>query len=468
MDHEEEFLNLYFIQVSQLCADKAKESVDKERELCKQAQMGPWGMLLMHLPQIAVAERSYADLGFLHTKNKGFLRKDNSLRTVYESLKSDLRRLDEITRGTNTIGATVAEVSFQLCQFITARIQLIDFYEKMYNMSLNSKIMKHQELLLSIETIVEGHLLSCSHLALTPIKTALTLECEILVQLIRAHVEIQNWCFLPSLMALYGAQARMTAWERTLQSKEVFYAYSNYIKFNKILRNLLFCIWPYKSLATRVSKVQFSFFQSWKLGFGATFLKANQQPALFLWLVKLKNAILAKCSLYFHTTLSQQASPGEMRSIMSKQSIDYYHKMQSFQRKHDILGVLIVFDSVGIENSGPGYRHPRRDTELSETFSIVVSCPSNFVQRTIHWSNIQNKIKERYSELSLMDKIIYTKSLEDLCTYAMVNTDPRMTFICIYETIKQKDKESHVTAFMTDLCTQLKCNKTYECLKLSK
>lgn len=38
--------------------------------------MGPWGMLLMHLPQIAVAEHSYADLGFLHTKNKGFLRKD--------------------------------------------------------------------------------------------------------------------------------------------------------------------------------------------------------------------------------------------------------------------------------------------------------------------------------------------------------------------------------------------------------
>lgn len=38
--------------------------------------MGPWGMLLMHLPQIAVVERSYVDLGFLHTKNKGFLRKD--------------------------------------------------------------------------------------------------------------------------------------------------------------------------------------------------------------------------------------------------------------------------------------------------------------------------------------------------------------------------------------------------------
>lgn len=47
------------------------------------------------------------------------------------------------------------------------------------------------------------------------------LECEILVQLTKAQVEIQNWKFLPTLMALYGAQTRMSAWERTLQSKEV-------------------------------------------------------------------------------------------------------------------------------------------------------------------------------------------------------------------------------------------------------
>lgn len=50
----------------------------------------------------------------------------NSLRTVYESLKSDLRRLEEMTKGTNSVGTAVANVSNQLCQFITARIQLID------------------------------------------------------------------------------------------------------------------------------------------------------------------------------------------------------------------------------------------------------------------------------------------------------------------------------------------------------
>ncbi|XP_033302629.1 KICSTOR complex protein C12orf66 homolog isoform X5 [Bombus bifarius] len=398
MDHEEEFLNTFFAQVAQLCTDKAKELVEKERGSCRQTQMGPWGMLLMHLPQIAVAEHSYADLGFLHTKNKGFLRKDNSLRTVYESLKSDLKRVEEMTRGTNSIGATVAEVSNQLCQYITAKIQLIDFYEKMYNMSINSKTMKYQELLQCIEGIVEIHSLSCSHLALTAIKASLTLECEILVQLTKAQVELQHWRFLSTLMALYGAQTRMSAWERTLQSKE--------------------CL-IFKSKST--------------------------------------------------TSIVSMASPGEMRSIMSKQNVDYYHKIQSFQRKHDVLAVLIIFDSRGVEDAGLGYRHPRREPNTSEQFPVVLSCPSVFVQKpSIHLDNIQKRIKERHTELLAMDKIIYYKNVKDICTYAMYNTDPRMTLVTVSENGKQKDKEAHIASFMTDLCVQIRCNKIYESLKLSK
>lgn len=47
------------------------------------------------------------------------------------------------------------------------------------------------------------------------------LESEILAQLTKTQVELQNWRFLSALMSLYGAQTRMSAWERTLQSKEV-------------------------------------------------------------------------------------------------------------------------------------------------------------------------------------------------------------------------------------------------------
>ncbi|XP_058809994.1 KICSTOR subunit 2-like isoform X2 [Phymastichus coffea] len=409
MDHEEEFLNIFFTQITQLCFDKAKELVEKERESCKSTQMGPWGMLLMHLPQIAVAERSYADLGFLHTKNKGFLRKDNSLKTMYESLKADLKRVEEMTRGTNSIGATVAEISSQLCQFINARTQLIDFYEKMYNMSINNKVMRHQELLLSIEGLIECHLHSCSHISLNTIKTAIMLECEILSHLIRAYIEIQNWKFLPSLMALYGVQTRMSAWERTLQNRE-----------------------------------------TWKLGFGATFLKANQQPALYQWLIKLKSAILAKFSLYFHVTLSQQASSGEMRSIMSKQAIDYYHK--------------------GMQDYGPGYQHPKRDCDNPDDFSIILSIPQNFSQKPFtHWDIMKKNIKERYADLIVMDKIIFSRDSNNFRIYAMHNLDPRVTFVVVYETCsKQKDKDAHVVTFITDVCLQMRCNKIFESLKLTK
>jgi hypothetical protein len=51
-------------------------------------------------------------------------------------------------------------------------------------------------------------------------------------------------------------------------------------------------------------------------------------------------------------------------------------RIQSFQRKHDVLAVLIIFDSRGTENSGPGYKHPGRGADTSENFPIVICCPS--------------------------------------------------------------------------------------------
>lgn len=71
-----------------------------------------------------------------------------------------------------------------------------------------------------------------------------------------------------------------------------------------------------------------------------------------------------------------------------------------------------------------------------------------------------------------MDKIIYIKSAKNVhtnsCSYAMTNIDPKMTLVVAYESGKQKDKDSHIVTFMTDLSTQLRCNKIYESLKLSK
>lgn len=84
------------------------------------------------------------------------------------------------------------------------------------------------------------------------------------------------------------------------------------------------------------------------------------------------------------------------------------------------------------------------------------------------WNSIRSGIKERQAELFNMDKILYTKDSKSLLTYAMLNIGLRMTLVTAYESGKSKDKDSQVSTFMTDLSTQLKCNKVYENLKLSK
>jgi hypothetical protein len=65
---------------------------EHERE-SRLGQSGPWGMLLTHLPQIAVAERSYGELGFLLTKNKGFLRKDVGQMCVCMRMRAECPRM---------------------------------------------------------------------------------------------------------------------------------------------------------------------------------------------------------------------------------------------------------------------------------------------------------------------------------------------------------------------------------------
>lgn len=62
--------------------------------------------------------------------------------------------------------------------------------------------------------------------------------------------------------------------------------------------------------------------QTWKLGF----LKNNQLPLLFQWLLRFKGSVLSKFSFYFHDRLGQQTTSGDMRQLCSKLQHDYYHK----------------------------------------------------------------------------------------------------------------------------------------------
>ncbi|XP_049855952.1 KICSTOR subunit 2-like isoform X1 [Schistocerca gregaria] len=420
-DHQEEFLNDFFNNVSQLNFEKARELAEKEREISRLGLTGPWGMLLTHLSQVALAERSYVDLGFFVTKNKGFLRKDNSLKSMYDGLRTDLSRLEELTRSSGP-DKTVNTVANQLTQFLTARIELIDLYEKMQVMG-TGKQMQYEELVSHIECIVEKHSLSFPHMALTSIKAALSLECEILDHLLRAQVEMQMWRFLQSLMLLHGANTRLLAWENKLQNRE-----------------------------------------SRKLGF----LKANQLPAVFQWCLKLKAAFVSKFTLYFFTTLVKQTSFADMRQQCGKLSCDYYQKIHNFQRRYDAAAVTLLFDATGVEDfKGSGYHHPNKPLDPPtgiDCYQIIFSHPA---QKPVNYLPIiVNVIQENAAELMAMDQVIYHFCPRDRTTYFLSSVDPRITLVVIFD-CKKTEKETNITHFITDISSQLRCNKVFANLKPS-
>ncbi|XP_018567965.2 KICSTOR complex protein C12orf66 homolog [Anoplophora glabripennis] len=75
MEKEDEILYIYFTHISQLCFEKAKEHIEREKE---PKSVTPWNTFLNFLQQLALAEKSYIEIGFLQNKHKSFLRKDVS------------------------------------------------------------------------------------------------------------------------------------------------------------------------------------------------------------------------------------------------------------------------------------------------------------------------------------------------------------------------------------------------------
>ncbi|XP_072154244.1 KICSTOR subunit 2 isoform X2 [Bemisia tabaci] len=416
MDFFAEFIATFFSYTAQLSFERARELLEKERELNRSNSMKQFSVILGNF---IVAEKSYFELGFLSAKNKIFLRKDNSLRSVYESLRTDLHRLEEGNASESVIGV----ISNQLCQYLTARVQLVELYERMYSVSTSNKHIKFDELSAQVAAIADAHAYSFSDVLLSPIKASWSFECEVLKQLLAAQQELQNWLFVPALSHLNTAHTHLAAWEKTFHSRE-----------------------------------------SWKLAFGASFLKGNSQPALFQWLTKFKIITVNKYSLYFYRVLAQQTSLGELRTICSKHNIDYFHKFQSLQKRIDATSVMLVFDPRGLKNwNGPGYKFPSEETEPRNGLIVIVHYPS----LNDRLATIEKILSEKSSELSCIDKVVTCYSSKEGYTFFMMSIDPRITLVAIFDS-KREDRETVICNYMADFSILLRFNRLFANLKISK
>lgn len=88
-----------------------------------------------------------------------FSRKD-SIRTIYTSLHNELKK---VVTGRGALGGTAPHVeellshlSEQLCFFVQARVEIADFYEKMYTLS-TQKFINAEELVGLLDTILRRY-----------------------------------------------------------------------------------------------------------------------------------------------------------------------------------------------------------------------------------------------------------------------------------------------------------------------
>ncbi|XP_072914803.1 KICSTOR subunit 2 [Hemitrygon akajei] len=428
---EQAVLETFFSQLGVFSHDRAKDYVEREKESSKSAGQS-WGALLTALGHLAAAEKAYQGMGFLGQKLGGqsfFSRKD-SIRNIYTSIQNELRKLVAVGKGltasnSSHLDVLLCHLSEQLCDFIQARMEIAEFYEKIYSLSTQKSI-HSMELVDTLESIVRKYSSRFHHPILSPLESCFQLEVDVLSQLLKAQAEISEWRFLPSLLNLHCAHSKLQSWGQMFE----------------------------KQRETR------------KHLFGGQTQKALQPPHLFQWLARLKNALLAKFSFYFHEALSRQTTPSEMKALTTKTNPDYCGKISSFIRKYDAQNVSLIFDNRGSETfQGHGYHHPHSYREAPkgvDQYPAVVSLPSD--RPLIHWPNVIMIMTDSAMELNTLEKVVHFYDDKVQSTYFLTRPEPQFTLVVIFDS-RKSEKDSHFLSFLNELSSSLKNSKPFASLK---
>ncbi|XP_015710951.1 KICSTOR complex protein C12orf66 homolog isoform X3 [Coturnix japonica] len=396
---EQAVLETFFSHLGIFSYDKAKDNVEKEREANKSAGAS-WLAAAGGLAHLAAAEKAYHSMTFLGQKLGGqsfFSRKD-SIRTIYTSLHNELKK---------------------------ARMEIADFYEKMYTLS-TQKFINSEELVNILESILKKYSSRFHHPILSPLESSFQLEVDVLAHLLKAQAQISEWKFLPSLVNLHSAHTKLQTWGQIFEKQR----------------------------------------ETKKHLFGGQSQKAVQPPHLFLWLVKLKNILLAKFSFYFHEALSRQTTASEMKTLTAKTNPDYFGKISSFIRKYDAVNVSLIFDNRGSESfQGHGYHHPHSYREAPkgvDQYPAVVSLPSD--RPVMHWPNVIMIMTDRTSDLNTLEKVVHFYDDKVQSTYFLTRPEPHFTIVVIFES-KKSERDSHFISFLNEISHSLKNSKAFASLK---
>ncbi|KAF0308699.1 KICSTOR complex protein C12orf66 [Amphibalanus amphitrite] len=399
--------------------DKAKESLEREREATKLSPVTSWNVLVNGLIQLSLAEKSYMSLMFL--AHKSFLRKDSSARVCYEALSLEYQRVaDGLTD--STLDLCLLRAYRQLLHFVRGRLTLLEFYEKLWLVG-SGKMRGVSELTEQLENFASDQEANFDHPHLAALKAVVRYEVRTLLSMLRTQEQLETWQFLPALMSLNEAHTHLNKFSACVQSRET--------------RRLLF-------------------------------RRASQEPELIQWLQRLRAALVATFSLYFREVLSAQSSGSEFKALCAKTAADHFARLQSFQRKMDAALVALAFD--GTEEAvrgGLGYRHPEQRVppagQHPKPYPAVLCCSKSDVQAAL-WPEVVAALAEPKLELSssrVSHAWLGPSAAQSAFFLAISDC---LTLVVVFDG-RRSEKDSYVTSFMLETAAALRCIKIYHSLR---
>lgn len=420
MDYQT-IIETFFSMVGRFDFDRAKSYIDGRKEvLQKVATTFPNQPQLMTMlstfSHLAEVEKNYHHQPFFNQQTHhsflpaaSFLRKAKSLKDMYSDIFSELQQLENMDHVSDEL---ISHFCRQLQNFIQARLDMIDVYEKLVD-AFGQKYTSVEGISFKLIMLCRQYHKYFHHPLLAPIKEGMTLECESLMMLIRATIDLQHWRFLPTLFDIQDAQSKLSYWAACTFNKE---AYRRRFKVSK-----------------------------------------TPAPRLYEWLCKFKDFLVAKFTLYFHSTLMTSLTSTTFKSSCSKLTVDYYSKLSSVQRKVDALFIALMYDVSNEKDfRGAGYNFPTSNSQKPQgknTLQPMVVIPAEGRSKL---SNLQAEI---YMTVMTNQQVVtkeghyqFHDSIKKL-TYSITKLDFNVVLVTVCEGQKP-DRDAHIRAFYLELTHQ--------------
>ena len=217
MSKEDTVLESYFVYISNFSHEKAKEVVEKERDVTRVSSGSSWSQLVSVLINLSNAEKTYHSLTFLIPRSGSvFLRKEPSLKSVYQSLIVDCRNAMEAGPASDR-RSELSQVCDDLARIFQVRARMIDIYERLCNLSQQAFLTETFSVEIPSLTTILAELKKNQSKVSASWLIVLKYEVGVMLDFLTLILTMQDFNFFDSIMLLQRAGETLNKWDGVVQ-----------------------------------------------------------------------------------------------------------------------------------------------------------------------------------------------------------------------------------------------------------